>query len=281
MPTERGNPAVSPHWIRGFRWVAMVAVIVQLFVPVAPSFAIDVVNQVEVTHRDIKAETLDSDNGEISKLRVDEEIVARIRAPYGGITAAGRGEVAARRLRALLGEEQALESIRPERLDSESVAVVADGRVIITADGTTAEHNETTRFGLARVWSEHLRGALGLPPLSEIPDDWADWKEDEEPDGGDPDVMVASWYSDRFAGRRTASGDIYDPEQLTAAHRSLPFGTVLQVTYPVTAESVRVRVNDRGPFVSGRDLDLSRAAAVQLGMAGAGVVEVEVSVLAD
>jgi len=90
-----------------------------------------------------------------------------------------------------------------------------------------------------------------------------------------------SYYSDAFAGRKTASGTPYEPQGFTAAHRSLPFGTVLRVTRADGGQSVYVRVTDRGPFgPRGRILDLSRAAAERLGMLRAGVVKIKVEVVA-
>ncbi len=89
----------------------------------------------------------------------------------------------------------------------------------------------------------------------------------------------ASWYGPGFAGRRTASGDVFDPADLTAAHRSLPFGTRVRVTDLATGASVEVRINDRGPFAPGRVIDLSRAAAERLGAIGRGVIDVRVDVL--
>ncbi|QIA28350.1 septal ring lytic transglycosylase RlpA family protein [Thermaerobacter sp. PB12/4term] len=90
---------------------------------------------------------------------------------------------------------------------------------------------------------------------------------------------VASWYGPGFYGRPTASGEIFTGREMTAAHRTMPFGTVLLVTYPETGRSVRVRINDRGPYVEGRDLDLSEAAAEALGMISAGVARVMYRVL--
>jgi rare lipoprotein A len=96
---------------------------------------------------------------------------------------------------------------------------------------------------------------------------------------------MATFYAAHLAGRRTASGERYDPEALTAAHRSLPLGTLVRVTRidaagaPLSA-SVLVRVNDRGPYGPGRILDLSLAAARRLGMLHAGVVRVRVQVIA-
>jgi rare lipoprotein A len=72
---------------------------------------------------------------------------------------------------------------------------------------------------------------------------------------------VATWYGQEHAGKRTASGERFNPDGLTAAHRSLPFGTCLRVSNPKTGRSVSIRVNDRGPFTKGVSLDLSHGAA--------------------
>jgi rare lipoprotein A len=78
--------------------------------------------------------------------------------------------------------------------------------------------------------------------------------------------VMATWYGKELAGRRTASGQVFNPNGLTAAHRSLPFGTCLVVGNPRTGRSVRVTVNDRGPFTAGLSLDLSHGAARAIGM---------------
>lgn len=91
---------------------------------------------------------------------------------------------------------------------------------------------------------------------------------------------MASFYGDAHAGNRTASGERFDPDGMTAAHRSLPFGTRLRVTDPSTGRSVIVRVNDRGPFHKSRILDLSEAAARELGIVRRGRAVVEIA-LAD
>lgn len=84
----------------------------------------------------------------------------------------------------------------------------------------------------------------------------------------------ASWYGPRFNGRRTASGERYNMHELTAAHRTLPFGTVVRVRSLVNGKEVDVRITDRGPFSRGRVIDLSRAAAEAIGMLGLGVKDV-------
>ena len=79
-------------------------------------------------------------------------------------------------------------------------------------------------------------------------------------------LVAASWYGNELLGNRTASGEMFNPNGLTAAHKTLPFGTWLIVGNPITGKSVAVRVNDRGPFTKGRALDLSAGAARAIGM---------------
>ena len=87
---------------------------------------------------------------------------------------------------------------------------------------------------------------------------------------------LASWYADRFHGRRTASGEPYSRYEMTAAHRHLPLGTLLHVSNPETGVGVVVRVNDRGPFHGDRVIDVSRAAASALGLVQVGVGHVDI-----
>lgn len=86
---------------------------------------------------------------------------------------------------------------------------------------------------------------------------------------------IATWYGPGFHGKRTASGEIYDMEGLTAAHKTFPFGTKLRVTNPKDGRSVELVVNDRGPFVAGREIDLSRGASRAIGVSyGEVIIEV-------
>lgn len=93
------------------------------------------------------------------------------------------------------------------------------------------------------------------------------------------DTGMASYYGRELAGNRTASGEAFDPADLTAAHRTLPFGTRLRVTNQRNGQSVVVRVNDRGPYARGRVLDLSHAAAERIDMVRAGHVPVSIELL--
>jgi rare lipoprotein A len=92
-------------------------------------------------------------------------------------------------------------------------------------------------------------------------------------------VGVASWYGPGFDGRLTASGEVYDQHALTAAHRTLALGTHVRVTSLANGRSVDVRINDRGPFVDGRVIDLSRGAAEALRMIGPGLMRVRLQIL--
>lgn len=95
-----------------------------------------------------------------------------------------------------------------------------------------------------------------------------------------PVEMTASWYGPGHHGRPTANGERFDRNGFTAAHPCLPFGTILDVVEPRTGRSVRVRVNDRGPFKPGRTLDLSEAAAAHVGLSVRGVGKVRVTRIA-
>lgn len=96
------------------------------------------------------------------------------------------------------------------------------------------------------------------------------------PESAAGEVGIASYYADRFHGRQTASGERYDRSAYTAAHRRLPFGTHVRVINLDNGHSVDVRINDRGPFVKGRVIDVSYAAAKKLGMIRKGVINVRV-----
>jgi rare lipoprotein A len=92
-------------------------------------------------------------------------------------------------------------------------------------------------------------------------------------------AVEASYYGKGFAGKPTASGERFNPENLTAAHRTLPFGTIVKVTHAATGKSVTVEINDRGPFHGNREIDLSTAAARDIGMIASGTAMVTLDVI--
>jgi rare lipoprotein A len=93
------------------------------------------------------------------------------------------------------------------------------------------------------------------------------------------EVGIASWYGHPYHGRTSASGEVYDMEQLTAAHRTLPFGTLVRVVNLENEKTVDVRINDRGPFIDERIIDLSHAAAQAIDLIGPGIARVRLEVL--
>lgn len=117
-----------------------------------------------------------------------------------------------------------------------------------------------------------------------VPPDAVDLDTFEPPRG--PTILrslgsgVASYYGRRFHGRQTANGERFDMGAMTAAHKTLPFGSLVRVTNTRNGKSVTVRINDRGPFIRGRTIDLSRAAAQEIGMLSRGHASVEMELLA-
>jgi rare lipoprotein A len=130
--------------------------------------------------------------------------------------------------------------------------------------------------GCAQIPSEHQAsstiGIVSTPITPANPDSVSDNEKVQpevialRPAGAALQTGHASWYARKFEGRRTANGERYNGHAMTAAHRSLPFGTYVRVTSLSTTRSVVVRINDRGPFVEGRVIDLSYAAASALGL---------------
>jgi len=93
------------------------------------------------------------------------------------------------------------------------------------------------------------------------------------------EVGIASWYGPGFQGNHTANGEIYDMNGISAAHKTLPFGTIVKVVDLETGKSVVVRINDRGPFIEGRIIDLSKGAAEKLGIIDKGITRVGLRIL--
>jgi rare lipoprotein A len=96
---------------------------------------------------------------------------------------------------------------------------------------------------------------------------------------GTTEIGMASWYGEPYHGRRAANGEVYDMDKMTAAHRTLPFDTLVEVLNLDNRQEVKVRITDRGPFIDGRIIDLSRAAAKEISMIGPGTAKVRVTVV--
>jgi hypothetical protein len=207
----------------------------------------------------------------IPEIMLKGAVVLRIRAGAGGYTSEERGKIVAERLRAGLAAGTAFDSVGPGIVNGEVVVRLPTG-ILVTVDQGSVRANGTTALQLALAWSNSIRVGLGLRPLN-LEEAY------RKMNGEYLTAARASWYGSRFHGRPTASGEIYNQNIYTAAHRTLPFGSLVLVTNPVTSKTVLVRINDRGPFVAGRTIDLSRAAARAIGMEAAGVADVEIAVV--
>ncbi|MEL7474669.1 MAG: septal ring lytic transglycosylase RlpA family protein, partial [Cyanobacteria bacterium J06555_12] len=126
------------------------------------------------------------------------------------------------------------------------------------------------------MWVNNLRIALDGGPLSEA--EANTYRNEFNPNPIDLEGL-ASWYGPYFYGRPTASGELFVPGTMTAAHKTLPLGTMLEVTSPDTGRTIVVRVNDRGPYIGPRILDLSETAARELGVHHMGVANVQIRIL--
>ena len=144
--------------------------------------------------------------------------------------------------------------------------------ILFVVDETMRSHPEVPAAAVAVQWINNLRVALDETPLDLVQVQMA---MDGLRETSKVVYGTASWYGPGFHGRKTANGERFDENTLTAAHKTLPFNTRLKVTNRLNGKSVVVRINDRGPYIGNRTLDLSKAAAQCLGSIGTGVVPYE------
>lgn len=205
---------------------------------------------------------------------------------YRGTTARGEASNKAEEI------AEQLESIfENEKLDPEKILPAKEGDLaVIKIDGTTVlkfevpesvdgQKSATNPMDVSTKLVNAIREVLGASQIGAASPKVAAAETNDALRKGPIFSGAASWYGGRFHGRRAADGTRFDQMGLTAAHRSLPFGTKLLVTNRRTGSSCIVQVNDRGPFVADRVIDLSRGAAEQLNMISSGVAMVDCVVL--
>jgi hypothetical protein len=158
------------------------------------------------------------------------------------------------------------DDIRPARRAG-TYALVIGAETLITIDDRLAAQAGGRPSQLVLRWLDNMRLAVGGSPLGFVASRGA---------GAGTLLGRASWYGPGFHGRRAASGERFDQNCMTAAHKTLPFGTVLLVTNTRNSRSCLVRINDRGPYVAGRMIDLSAAAARALSIDGVGAVRIDI-----
>ncbi|NLS45445.1 MAG: septal ring lytic transglycosylase RlpA family protein [Firmicutes bacterium] len=170
------------------------------------------------------------------------------------------------------------EDIKPA-VEEGSLGVVIGTDHIATADVRHAEINGSTCYELALEWANNLRLALGGFSLPK--GDTNHLVSFDSVSSHGVYVGQASWYGGYWNGRLTANGEIYDEMSLTAAHRTLPFESIVRVTNLSCGKQVVVRINNRGPYIDGRVIDLSKAAAKAIDLISPGITDVAIEVIAE
>jgi rare lipoprotein A (peptidoglycan hydrolase) len=254
----------------------------------------------------IAVEKYRENNYDVGSVSIGGMKVIAYRSDAGGYSSYERAKIVAKRLEKLLDSGKDLKELHPAVSNGFYVGSV-DGDIIFTVDDKTANRSGLNNNALTVAWVNNLRRAFGLPKVQRNASISTSRGLDAS---GRPEEMIferqeltqnsqiinmllpvapvrnaltlmgqASWYGPYFHGRRAADGSRFNMHEMTAAHKSLPFGTVVKVTNLNNNKECVVRITDRGPFIHGRIIDLSRAAAQQIGMLGSGVANVKVEVI--
>jgi rare lipoprotein A len=209
---------------------------------------------------------------------VNNQEVFRFRSGLGFLTPYLRAKQAAHRLQALLRNKATYLDVAVAQTPEGLYTINVGPSVVTTVDAKTAEYQGLQPQALAELWKQKLRVALGEKPptavATAVSNQVSGLAQSVQQQGVKLAEGMASWYGPGFHGRRCADGSRFDMHGLTAAHRTLPFGTKLRVVNMRTGKSCVVRVTDRGPFSGHRILDLSKGAAAAIGMLSSGVAKV-------
>lgn len=200
-------------------------------------------------------------------VKIDGHIVMTFTDEWNDVSAYDKAREAAQNLEDTITEGRGIEDIRPGLLPG-NVFTIKLGDMVLSMIGKAKEGESPKSWEKTLEWVNKVRSSLGAQPFSV-----------ENIRSSLTQYGKASWYGGFFHGRRTSSGERYDMYELTAAHKKLPFGTEVLVTNLDNKKSVLVRVTDRGPFVAGRIIDLSRSAAEVIGIIGRGVANVRIDIL--
>lgn len=195
-----------------------------------------------------------------------------------------RAKVITNNINTFINNKADVKALRVSLCNGGAVAKYGN-KVLFSVDKETAESQKLTGFALAYKWVNNVRVALGAPLLiKDISDNLASRSLSSvsvtrtvyNTDGVMKQSGEASWYGGRFQGRRAADGSIFNTHCMTAAHKTLPFGTIVRVTNVRNGKNCLVKISDRGPFIPGRIIDLSRAAAREVGILSSGIGYVKI-----
>lgn len=234
---------------------------------------------------DVQACVWEEGGNEVASISLNGKELICFKAESGSGLAAEKAEDLAARIEEVLTDKHVDASELLPAKNGTMAALQCSGTTVLSFDPDLAvidcqdAQSLCAEAGLKVV--NAIRSALGAPTLPQTFLKLSDRDAQATASGGQCFSGRASWYGGKFHGRRTSDGSRYDQEKLTAAHRSLPFGTKLLVMNRKTGSSCVVEINDRGPFVGDRVIDLSRAAARQLNMLSSGVALVDCLVLGN
>lgn len=200
--------------------------------------------------------------GKVAYLEIAGQNVIRLSSGWSGLSSVERMELVEHRLKQTFYKGRIQRDSFKILTRQGVTGLICNGDWLITVDPVSAKHQQCSEQELAKEWRDNLTNAFAKINL--------DFKVVSSFSG------IASWYGREFRGRRTANGERFDETKYTAAHRTLPFGTRVRVTNLNNGMVIIVTINDRGPWVGKRVLDLSWAAARAIGIHGIGPVKVEV-----
>ncbi|MGE0200257.1 MAG: septal ring lytic transglycosylase RlpA family protein [Candidatus Melainabacteria bacterium] len=221
---------------------------------------------------------------------IDSQEVIRFRTDYNSMNPEDRALAANSRLYEYLINNGDINNIHPV-LQDDAMVIQLDKpeNPLAVVDQDTAKAVDMPAASLALTWTNMVRKALGAEDyadpafLAQVTQAVAKVKDTLASASFNPTGKIqqglASWYGQQFHGRRAADGSRFDMHAMTAAHRTLPFGTFVKVSNNRTGKSCVVKITDRGPYAHGRIIDLSEAAAGAIGMKGSGVANVTVEIL--
>ena len=247
------------------------------------------------------------ENGyEVGSINIGGKKVIAYRSEAGGIDPFARAQIVAKRLEAFIGRGGDAKQIQPALHNGLYIGSI-NGNVLFTVDHETAQKSGQNQQDLTLSWVNNIRSALGAPkverssrmlssrslsakgrPISNPTRGFDRTRSSNiinmllpvTPTGSTQTIYGgASWYGPYFHGRRAADGSRYNMHEMTAAHKSLPFGTIVKVTNLNNNKTCVVKITDRGPYIHGRIIDLSKAAAQQVGMLSSGTAKVKVEIL--
>jgi rare lipoprotein A (peptidoglycan hydrolase) len=197
------------------------------------------------------------------------------------VSAEARAKKASDQIQKFISEQSNPRLIRPVKSGSQ-IIIKAGDNVIATADAPNAKAFGVSAHELACTWANDTRAALGAPRMLKdysIASRGSYTLDFERKYIGIKQVGLASWYGGNFHGKKSSDGSRYNKEEFTAAHKTLPFGTLVKVRNLNNGKICVVKITDRGPFVRGRILDLSKAGAKEIGVISSGIAKVQIEVV--